>query len=181
MAPLSDRIRSVDCGYMTSNYHCVCGPPKFLLRKALPFVLIRSANQLAWCSAFMAAGAFITYLFFPHGAIPFVVIGILVGLAPTLIAALPYEIRITSSDSRAAGTRLRQIQAKLVLSMYQRTARDGEENGSEVWVLIHPSWRLPWREMDIRLLIEGTVLRIQGPRCVIVKLWKRLSAEAATT
>ena len=152
--------------------------PVFLVRKTLPFVLIQSSNQLAWCLILVAVGVFITYLFFPRGSISFVAAGIIVGFVPPLVAALPYEVSMVSTDARTASTWLRQVRAILALFMYQKTEVGTEEKGSEVWTLVHSSWRLPWRETDIRLLIDEKTLRIQGPRSVIKKIWKRLNTAA---
>lgn len=148
--------------------------PKLIVWDDFAFFFNRFLKQFAVCAIPISAGTGIAWLFFPHGAVPWISAGMTIGIVPSLLSALPTEIRycdhhyVLLDNMREWLRRGRYIKSETQLP-----------GKWERWYLAYPKWERWMPAMDVYVQSDGMVVRVRGPRTVIRQIAKRLRYHTA--
>lgn len=146
------------------------GKPALLPHKARPFVPFMSYRQFFVALMIFAAVVTVLAVFGSGGAVYGGIVGAAVGIAPSIIATAPYEMRL---ETPRPAPWLDFTRAYLALS---RLARNDSGRGEEIWGPTASWWRV-WPNTTFEIFVEPEGLRVTGPRGLIFPLqrnWNRI-------
>ena len=140
------------------------------LRRALPFILIQSVPQALSVLAIFAALGLAASLIVPLPALKFVLPGALIGIMPSLLAVLPYQITIAGTGAGAAAA---QTLAFLEKNRYAR-APSASTPDVQVWIPLLPRWAR-FNEQNVIVRRSSEQLQILRPWMLLKTLSRRLN------
>jgi hypothetical protein len=146
------------------------GPVTFGYRSCRPCFPFLSLAQLALILAIYAIVVGMAALFGPRAALPFVAIGSLTGMLPSIWAAIPSRVTARSPRPEPWADFTRNWAAA---SQYQQ-----QEGNPDVWLPDMPVW-IKWPGDSIRLRITSDGLEVTGRRLMMRQLkrnFDRISA-----